>query len=307
MLTADQFFQELVRLNELRPRRPTLLMSTENVEWANSTYHCKNVYWAFDAFSSNNSAYICRVDLLVKCFDCDYSSESELCYECTDAFKSYNCNYLENCANMRDSYYSVQCNNCHDVFGCVNLKNKSFCIFNRQLTEEEYKKQLPKYLAWKPEDVLREVELLGRRYPWTQTNELGNINSSYGNYIYYNKNCYLCFDSANNESGAYLYDAYKNQNCFDIDSSGSSQSSYEVSDSTNLFDCNYIIWSGHCQDSSYLIDCGNVKNSFGCTGLKNKQYCLLNRQLTQEDYEKIVPALQAEINQRNMGWGSLKY
>jgi len=307
MLTADLFFQELVRLNNLRPRRPTLLMNTENVEWANSTYFCKNVYWTFDTAKSNDSLFLYNCYLTVKSADCDYCLESELCYQCTDAYKCYNCNYLNHCENMRDSYFCTWSSNCHDCFGCINLKNKSFCIFNRQLSEAEYKQLLPKYLAWKPEDVLKEVETLSHRYPWTQTNEQGNVNSSFGNYIYYNKNCYLCFDASKNENSGYLYDAHDNKTCFDIDSSGECQLSYEVSDSTSLFNCDYVIWSGHCQDSSYVIDCGNCKYCFGCTGLKNMQYCILNRQLTREEYERIVPLLQAEINSRNYGWGPLKY
>lgn len=306
-LTADSFFQELIRLNNLRPRRPTLLMHTENVEWANSTYFCKNVYWTFDTSKSNDSMYLYNCNLIVKSADCDYSVESELCYECTDVSRCYNCSYLENCNNMRDSHFCVKSSNCHDCFGCVNLRNKSYCIFNRQLTEADYKQLLPKYLAWNHEKVLTEIETLSRRYPWTQTNEQGNINSSFGNYIYNNKNCYLCFDATNNENSGYLYDASNHKSCFDVDMSGESQLSYEMSDSVSMFNCNYVIWSGLCQDSSYIIDCGNCKFCFGCSGLKNKQYVLLNRQLTKEDYGRIVPPLQAEIKSRNLGWGPLKH
>ncbi|MEI8091823.1 MAG: hypothetical protein WCG98_06500 [bacterium] len=30
---------------------------------------------------------------------------------------------------------------------------------------------------------------------------------------------------------------------------------------------------------------------FGCVGLKNKEYCILNTQYTQQEYEQIVPEI----------------
>lgn len=36
--------------------------------------------------------------------------------------------------------YSIFAMTCSDVFGCVNVRNKKFCILNKQYTEEEYKK-----------------------------------------------------------------------------------------------------------------------------------------------------------------------
>jgi hypothetical protein len=307
MITADIFFKELVRLNELRHRRPNLILNSPDSDWANSAYFCKNVYWAFDCSKSNDSAYIYDSNMMIKSFDCDYSDEAELCYESTDARKCYNCTYLENCENTRDSEFCARCSNCHDCFGCVNLKNKEYCIFNRQLTPEEYKELLPKFKSWTPDQIFSFINELKKRYPLTQTIEQGNTNASFGNYIYNNKNSYMCFDASNNENCGYIYDSSKQKNCFDFDHCGPCELCYEASDSINLFNCNYIIWSGGCIDCSYMIDSGNCKNVFGGIGIKNKQYVLLNRQLTKEDYERLVPPLQAEIVAKNLGWGPLKY
>ena len=37
-----------------------------------------------------------------------------------------------------DMYYCYTCYACNNCFGCVGLKNKSYCIFNKQYTKEEY-------------------------------------------------------------------------------------------------------------------------------------------------------------------------
>jgi hypothetical protein len=49
-------------------------------------------------------------------------------------------------ANSADSYYSINCRNVQNIFGCVALKSKSYCILNKQYTKEEYKKLLPKII-----------------------------------------------------------------------------------------------------------------------------------------------------------------
>src|SRR5436190_2140193 len=40
--------------------------------------------------------------------------------------------------------YSMMVFNCHDCFGCYGLKKSEYCILNKQYTEEEYKRLLPK-------------------------------------------------------------------------------------------------------------------------------------------------------------------
>jgi hypothetical protein len=42
-------------------------------------------------------------------------------------------------------------------------------------------------------------------------------------------------------------------------------------------------------------------------GLANKQYCLLNRQLTKEEYEKLKAQILTDISRKNLGWGSILF
>ena len=37
-------------------------------------------------------------------------------------------------------------------------------------------------------------------------------------------------------------------------------------------------------DSEYCMDCRGISNCFGCVGLKQKQYCIFNKQYSREDY-----------------------
>lgn len=42
----------------------------------------------------------------------------------------------------------------------------------------------------------------------------------------------------------------------------------------------------------YYCDCiGGCQDCFGCTGMNNQQYCILNKQYTKEEYEALVPKI----------------
>ncbi|MFZ2150295.1 MAG: hypothetical protein WAV15_04010 [Minisyncoccia bacterium] len=46
----------------------------------------------------------------------------------------------------QDIQYNQHCHNCKHVFGCVGLRNASYCIFNKQYTKEEYEKLVPQII-----------------------------------------------------------------------------------------------------------------------------------------------------------------
>jgi len=45
----------------------------------------------------------------------------------------------ENCS---DIFYSSDIFSCKNLFGCVGLRNKEYCIFNKQYTRNEYEKEI---------------------------------------------------------------------------------------------------------------------------------------------------------------------
>lgn len=306
-MTTEAFFNEINRIILSQPKLTTHSLNSENSEYGDQLYYCKNMVNCFDTLNSSDCFYVFDSRMLVNCIDCDYSIESQLCYESSDILKSFNSAYLQNCINMRDSYYSYACSGCNNVFGCSNLQNKQYCIFNRQLTPEQYNQILPKYRSLPTEKVLQMLDEVKKKYPLTQTHGLNNENSPFGDYVYNSKNCYMCFDMDHSENSGYLYDSGGHKNCYDSTFSGEGQLTYEQIDSTNLFNCNYAIWSGHCTDSAYIIACGNVKNCLGCVNLYQKEYCILNRQFTKEEYEKLSAQILAELKAKNLGWGNLVF
>lgn len=53
----------------------------------------------------------------------------------------------------------------------------------------------------------------------------------------------------------------------------------------------------------YSDSCFDVKDIFGCVGLRKKQYCILNKQYSKEEYEKLVPDI-IENMKKSGDWGN---
>jgi hypothetical protein len=73
-----------------------------------------------------------------------------------------------------------------------------------------------------------------------------------------------------------------------------------------IYDCigvesvNNVKFSSVTDETSYAqyADmCSGCNNIFGCVGLRQKEYCILNKQYTKEEYEALVPKIIEHMNQ----------
>ncbi len=305
-MTKQTFFQELQRLLDRYPKQETRVFYSENCNYSDHVFASKNLAYCFDTSSSSDSVYLFDCHLVANSQDCDYTVESESCYEGVDLYKCFNCYYSADMDNTRDAMYCNNISNCHDIFGCCNLKNKSYCIFNRQYSQEEYERLLPKYKALQPSQVLSVVEELQSRYPITQSISERNVNSPYGNFHYDSKNCYMVFDSSRNEDSGYLYDTFDCKHSYDLTYAAKGcEYAYQIVDSPTCYNSQFVVNSANCQDSWYLFNCKGVKNSIGCVNLQYKEYCILNRQFSKEEYEKISAIILPQLTDKDNNWDSL--
>ncbi|MFA6529095.1 MAG: hypothetical protein WCT46_06185, partial [Candidatus Gracilibacteria bacterium] len=86
----------------------------------------------------------------------------------------------------------------------------------------------------------------------------------------------------------------KAKDCMDWDFYGDgAEMCYEISSSAG--NVNYCSFCLNCWDgNSNLFYCDlstGSKNCFGCIGLRSSSYCILNKQYTQEEYEKLLPEI----------------
>lgn len=147
---------------------------------------------------------------------------------------------------------------------------------------------------------------LKENIPHPASQQLNSENCAYGNYIYNSKNCYWCFNSYNCENSGYSYVNGFMKNCWDMFFSGGNASEkayyercYQFVDSSMCYDCAFLNLCEGCTNCYYSDNLINCSDCFGCVGLKNKKYCILNNQLTKEQYGKTVKEIKNEL-----GWKS---
>ncbi len=116
--------------------------------------HCKDVKNSFMVREGQNLHYCQYIQEGTGSKDCwDYSiwgDNNQLVYEShACGLGTQNIKFCLLCQeSVHDLYYSMSCSNgSKNLFGCVGLRKKSYCILNKQYTKEEYEQLVPKIIA----------------------------------------------------------------------------------------------------------------------------------------------------------------
>jgi len=141
---SRSFFEQFGEMQSLCPRASLFITQGTifNSDYANAVTAVKNCYLVFGSNDVEDSYYSNFAKKSSNVFDCTEIFRSEKCYDCVNCDKSYNLISSNNSRNCRDCYFIEDCSGCHDCFGCVNLRNRSFCLWNKQLTEGDYRQEL---------------------------------------------------------------------------------------------------------------------------------------------------------------------
>lgn len=133
--------------------------------------------------------------------------------------------------------------------------------------------------------------------------EITRAEQSTGDYIYQVKNVRDCFDVVEAEDCAYCYECMQIKDSFDAFESGfNCELQYETHGCNRT---NRSQFCSVCYDGSYLTYCDlshNSHNLFGCVGLKKNEFCILNKQYSPEEYEKLRVKLIEHMKQTGE-WG----
>jgi ribosomal protein L29 len=191
--------------------------------------------------------------------------------------------------------YCFDCGSSHDCFGCCHLNNKEFCIFNVQYTEEEYAAKLAELKKQSPEEILKQVGELRKKFPKIQSNFRDNTNSDYVDYVYKSQNAYYCFDSNSLEDCGYLSNTNDCKDSWDCNQANKLEHCAECVDSFECYNCYGAEKSDRCYDSMFIYNCEDSSNLFMCSNLSNAKHCILNVQYTPEEYAAKVAELKNQL------------
>jgi len=133
---SKPFILQLHNLFKKVPLHARSVVNSVNSDYSNNFDNFKNCYLCFGGSYSEDCAYCNAVSYSKNCLDCMFITKCELCYEsfwlnnCSKVFFSTNCH---DCYNVQ---FSSDLRNCSDCFGCWNLRNKQYYIFNQPYSKE---------------------------------------------------------------------------------------------------------------------------------------------------------------------------
>jgi len=117
-------------------------------------------------------------------------------------------------------------------------------------------------------------------------------NSEYCNFADGNKNSYMITSANRNQDCYYGFLMVENRDCMDCLWCTKCELLYECIDCQNCYNLSYSQLCENCVDSSFLYNCKSLNNCLFCVNLKNTRFNIANKQVTKEEYEKVLAELR---------------
>lgn len=108
-------------------------------------------------------------------------------------------------------------------------------------------------------------------------------------------NCYLVANVVNNENCMYGRDYYDNKDCVDCDHIKQCTLCYQCLNCGNCYNCDYLQDSLNCNDCRYGYFLKGCRDCVGCISLHRKQYYILNKPYTKEEYFVKVAEIKDQL------------
>ncbi len=283
-----QFFEQFDNIKKQVPQAANTgdPMSVDS-EYAAYGVQLKNCYYVFGGMNAENVQYgnwpmhsRDDVDVLVswssdKCFDIVHVRD---CYHCFFTYFSKYC---------LESAFLYDCRNCEYCFGCVNLRNKKYNFFNTQLSEEEYERKMEEINLGNASELERWkdkfLELLRESPKRISLNEQ-SVRSS-GNLLENCKDCYRCFFVVGGENLRYDDFQLAAKDSMDVFLGTKPEKCYFTVSPYDGFEIKFSsMLRGQCHNLEYSMNMRSCDNCFGCVGLVNKKFCILNVQYSEDEY-----------------------
>ena len=300
---SKPFFEQVKKLRKIVPRPHTANSSDArlvNSDYTNCAGDLKDCYLVYGALNDWNCYYSHYINNSRDSFDNLYVFKSENCYECFDIESCYNLSFSQSCLQCRDSIFLFDCRNCSDCIACSGLRNKSYHIFNKPYSKEEYLKKKEEIISGRYSGLSFFKEKFYKDIYFQTPRKFfhGQMNKNFsGDYIANTEKTFQSFYIKKARNCKFCYWVNNAQDVYDYFAWGDVELVYEaVSMGDNSYNCKFCATSWIDKDVQYADICFGNSDLFGCVGLKKKQYCILNKQYTKEEYEQLVPKIIEHMN-----------
>ncbi len=272
-----------------------------NSEYCNGASTLRNCYLSFKSDNSENCAYTNVMSYMKESFDIAYAYEGELCYDILNSQKCYQAYYSQNCNDCHDIWFSRDLIGCAYCFGCINLRNQKYHIFNQPYSKEDYEKKLSEFDLGSRrgvEAIRKQANEFMLKYPRKAFYGRKNVDIS-GDYLTNCKNVHDSYMVTNGEDLRYCQALKIGPSSKSYDQTGFGMQSEWVYESTwvgltvSNIKCGF--WDYHAHDLEYCFGCHGSEYLFGCVGLRSGRYCILNKQYPKEEYFAKVEEIKKQM------------
>ncbi len=299
--TFTENFQQLLIDVPLMNLYVTPDADENNCHYVNAAWFNTNCYFIFDSDQNSNSLYSTWLKNSMHCIDTLYSMNCEYCYELIYCVWCYKSNFCIFCTHCTDCVWCRSCLWCTDCIWCYWLKNKQYCIFNKQYSKEEYQQKYTQmehiwYINYWNNMIL----------PATH-NMIQTCEQVFWSSLAYCKNVQQCFDCSWIQESKYcdgimnwteyLYDhsSFWENASYTIECEWTWRRVHNIQFCQNIFlDTRDIYYSRSCCQWSH--------NLFWCIGLRNKSYCIFNKQYSVYEYETYTAKIIAHMQETWEWW-----
>ncbi|MBP9715294.1 MAG: hypothetical protein KBD52_02300 [Candidatus Pacebacteria bacterium] len=287
---SKSFFEQF---KEFREKIPALALVNDNgigsinSEYVQNVQYAKNCYMTMVSWKLENTMYSCYGSETNGVMDCmGIFDPSEALYEAMYCGKSFNSRHICNSLALIECSFCYDCYSCENCFQCTGLRNKKYCIKNKQYTKEEYEEIIKGYKLETfsgSQKALKEFEdfLLLQPHKFSH---LHNCVNSLGTNLVDSKNAKYVFHCMKAEDSKYMENGNTEKDSYDLSVGGELESCYEglTPDNSNRALFTSYVWKS--MDVSYSDFCMSSKNCFGCVGLRFGEYSIFNKQYSKEEY-----------------------
>ena len=294
---SRNFFEQLYELSRKTPwvAQEVLAPTMINSEYCNGASYLRNCFLTFWADYSENVVNSSIILKLKDSVDVHRGRESELCYESNGVHKCYRTFFSEMCRDCSDVQFSRNCYSCANCIGCVNLRGETYCIFNKKYSKEEYEEKVKEFKLDTYSGITA-MEKAAKKFwltkPYREYNgSTLNVNVT-GEYVYECKNSEDLYICEGTEESRYcqFVTVETAKECYDYSGWGANAEqiyeSHSTGENVSKVKFSYCAYTD-CVDVEYCWWTISGKNNFGCVNLKRKKYCILNKEYSKEEYEKL--------------------
>ncbi|MDC0358143.1 hypothetical protein OAO01_04945 [Oligoflexia bacterium] len=282
------FFEQFAELQAVVPRLAIVNTHSENSEYTHLSTQNKDCYLLACCSYNERCQYGFWTQNSLDCLDCYTVEKSERCYQCMNGKNLYHCAYVNDSENCNHCWFSSDCVGCSNIFGSRGLRNKSYFLFDRQVTKEEWEQYLgalrltPRVIN----DLFERLEREGMRIPRKYYRGMSNEDFS-GDFLQNCKNTYHAFNCRDCWDVWTSQDAWRAKDSLDITEILDVERCYQVE---GFIGCDSAFctkgWS--INNCLYSDICFHAHDLFGCVGMHSAGYCVFNKEYSKSEYEDLV-------------------